>query len=224
MSSNRIHLSGVTLFGIDAHDPEGIRKAAAICQQHASFETVTIITERLFYGREGYSAFCIKDMHRYIHTSHALMIHPDGYILNAAAWRDEWLAYDYIGALWEFFTDGYRNGNGGFTLRSLRFMQAISELAEKGIIRSFHPEDHMICRKYRHLLEQEYGIIYAPDVVCRQFSIEAYGHPRPVYNGEFGFHGYGLDFSTLPPEARPYERKNIRLYPGIWTFQQAHKH
>src|SRR5690606_6630134 len=123
-------------------------------------------------------------MHAYIHTSHALMIHPDGYILNPSAWDPAWLSYDYIGALWEFFTDNKKNGNGGFTLRSKKLLNAISDLAAKGIIQKFHPEDHIICRVHRELLEKEYGIVFAPDEVCRKFSIESYGNPHPVYTGQ----------------------------------------
>lgn len=219
MMDGKIHIPEITLFGVDAHDPAGLEAAADKCLEAVTFGAVEIITKRLFYGREGYSAFCIKEMHRYIPTSHALMIHPDGYILNAAAWRQEWLQYDYIGALWEFFTDGHRNGNGGFTLRSRKFLSAIHDLAERGVITRYHPEDHIICRKYRTLLETRYGIRYAPDHVCRQFSIEAYGNPDPVYKGQFGFHGYGIDFSALAASARPYERKQIRLYPGVWRIE-----
>lgn len=218
MSQTKIQIPEVTLFGVDAHDPEGLLLAAQKSQEHVHFGAVEIITRRLFYGREGYSNFCIKDMHAYIHTSHALMIHPDGYILNPSAWDPAWLSYDYIGALWEFFTDNKKNGNGGFTLRSKKLLNAISNLAAKGIIQKFHPEDHIICRVHRELLEKEYGIVFAPDEVCRKFSIESYGNPHPVYTGQFGFHGYGLDFQMLPPEQRPYEVKHIKLYPAVWKW------
>lgn len=197
-----LQLPQVTLFGIDAYDPDGLKRAATICRRNVQFGDVKIITERLFSGREAYSKFCIKDMVRYVDTSHVLIIHPDGYIQNPAAWDDDWLQYDYIGARWQYH-DGYAVGNGGFSLRSKRLLEIISELK----LNNFHPEDCIISRQLRPMLEQQHGIRFAPVEVADKFSIEAYGDimvdsngvNANRYCGQFGFHGYYVQGLPEPP-------------------------
>ena len=122
-----LSLPSVTLFGIDAHDPQGLLRAAEICTRGVEFGAVKMITERLFQGREGYSKFCISDMAKHIDTSHVLIIHPDGYIQNPSAWNDEWLTYDYVGSSW-WFKDGKNVGNGGFSLRSKKLLDILATL------------------------------------------------------------------------------------------------
>lgn len=201
---DKIHLPDVTLFGIDAHDPYGIKRAAMLCKMNFIFGGEHIITERLFSGREAYSRFCIKDMAKYIQTSHVLIIHPDGYIQNHEAWDNDLLQYDYIGATWDWHEE-YQNGNGGFSLRSKRLLDILAGLD----LEQYHPEDDIICRKLRPMLEQKHGIKFAPIEVCKKFSIEGYGL-RPEfrkYNGEFGFHGYLVSGLPIPPPPRIEERK-----------------
>lgn len=193
----KIKLPDVTLFGIDAHDPVGIKRAAEISQRHIEFGDVKIITERLFRGREGYSEFCIKEMWKYVKTSHVLIIHADGYVQNPWAWNDDWLQWDIIGACWDWYNE-HQNGNGGFTLRSKKLLNSIKDWkVTKELI-----EDDYLCRTMRPTLERQ-GIKFAPVEVCKRFSIEGYGiKPQyNIYNGEFGFHSYhpkGLPYPPLP--------------------------
>ncbi len=191
----KIKLPDVTLFGIDAHDPVGIKRAAEICQRHIEFGDVKIITERLFKGREGYSVFCIKEMWKYVKTSHVLIIHADGYIQNPWAWNPDWLQYDYLGAVWDWYNEN-QNGNGGFTLRSRKLLNIIKDWdITKELI-----EDDYLCRTMRPVLESK-GIKFAPVEVCKKFSIEGYGiKPQyNIYNGEFGFHSYCPQGLPIPP-------------------------
>jgi len=184
-----LKLPNVTLFGIDAHDPKGLLHAAEVCKKQAIFGKEVIITEHNYFrGREGYSRFCIERMNEFVHTSHVLIIHPDGFIQNPDAWDDDWLQYDYIGAVWDFHNK-YMVGNGGFSLRSKKLLEIISNLDLEGI--NPHPEDDLICRRMRNWLENEHGIKFAPVEVAKQFSIEGYGLKREFcrWNGEFGFHG-----------------------------------
>lgn len=193
-----LELPTVTLFGIDAYDPDGLRRAADICTQSVKFGDVLIITERLFSGREAYSKFCIADMAAYIKTDHVLIIHPDGYIQNPVAWTDEFLQYDYGGATW-WFKDGLNVGNGGFSLRSKKLLDVLASLdmSQTG----YHPEDEIICRRLRPWLEKEYGIKFMPEDLANRFAIEAYNvpHPHNVYSGQFGFHGYHVSGLPIPP-------------------------
>lgn len=201
-----LDLPTVTLFGVDAHDPEGLKRAAEICTREVKFGDVKIITERLFSGREAYSKFCIKDMAKYIETEHVLIIHPDGYIQNPLAWDDSWLQWDYIGATWGY-KDGMNVGNGGFCLRSKKLLDIISKLELTG----HHPEDDWIARKLRPMLEKEHGIRFAPEEVANKFSIEAYGshaftdtwgNKGNKYSGQFGFHSYNVVGLPIPPLPR----------------------
>ena len=66
-------------------------------------------------GLDGYSKFCIREMHKYVNTTHALICQYDGFVLSGQAWTDEFLNWDYIGA--PFQPTGII-GNGGFSLRS----------------------------------------------------------------------------------------------------------
>jgi hypothetical protein len=72
----------------------------------------------------GYSDFIIKDLYKHASGDFCLIVQHDGYVIDHLMWRDEFLSVDYIGAPWppEW---GYKNrvGNGGFSLRSKRFME-----------------------------------------------------------------------------------------------------
>ncbi len=194
-------LPDVTLFGLDSQAPERLKYAAEICQLEIKFGHVALLHDRSIDSKEKYSEFIIRHLHTQFVTSHILVIQHDGYILNPEAWRDEWLEWDYIGATW-VYKDGMNVGNGGFSLRSRRLMKFIAEEIQPHY---YHPEDHVICRIYRKHLENN-GFKFAPEEVANQFSIEAYGTDKlegaNCYSGQFGFHGWGVDFGNLPNAPR----------------------
>ena len=199
----QLELPMVTLFGINAANPEGLLRAAEISRRDIKFGAEKIITERLFpgdtreQGRENFSRFMIKDLTNQIQTEHVLVIDVDGYVINWEAWDDDFLQYDYIGAPWLFHKE-HMVGNGGFSLRSKKLLQI---LANDETINEYHPEDHMICRKYRKYLETKYGIKFAPVEVAMRFSFEGWGLTEEYkqYGGSFGFHGYGVRFGEDVP-------------------------
>jgi tetratricopeptide (TPR) repeat protein len=132
-------------------------------------------------GREAYSHFVMKDLLRHVETEHLLLIQWDGYVINPEAWSNEFLRHDYIGARWGFHEDAHCVGNGGFSLRSRRLLEALQDPA----IERFEPEDVMVCRDYRPLLESRHGIRFAPTEVADRFAFETtYPQGRPL-----GFHG-----------------------------------
>ena len=135
---------------------------------------------RLGSGR-AYSEFLLGGLADYIRTSHCLVIQWDGFVLDAASWDPEFLNSDYIGAPWPQFTDGHDVGNGGFSLRSRRLLDACRSPA---FVRS-HPEDVAICRANRDFLEQEHGIVFAERAVAERFAFER----TPPSGSTFGFHG-----------------------------------
>lgn len=196
-----LHLPMVTLFGIAYNDPEGLHRAAEISQQNIIFGDVVIVTEKLFEGRVGYSHFCMKELNKYITTSHCLKFEPDGYVQNWKAWDKDWLNYDLIGAPWLWYSDN-QVGNG-ISLRSKRLYDILANdekiIPTNDHIIKEHEEDHNICRIYRPYLEKEYGIKFAPVEAAKKFSIEAFGRPDKNYTGQFCFHGYGLPGLPFPP-------------------------
>lgn len=141
-------------------------------------ETILIPSIR---SKEEYSLFCIKELNKYVDTSHCLVVQWDGYILDDNAWKEEFLEYDYIGAPW-LYSDGRNVGNGGFSLRSKRLLDI---LATDDFISALHPEDDAICRTYRPYLEEIHGIKFAPQELAESFSYEL----REPNQKTFGFHG-----------------------------------
>ncbi len=135
-------------------------------------------------SKEAYSHFIIHELFKYVETSHVLIVQHDGYVKNWQGWRKEFLNYDYIGACWGTEYEPYRVGNGGFSLRSQKLCRVTAGI-NPGVS---HPEDAVICRELRPLLESEHGIKFAPVEVAEKFSFEGYNQ-YGTYNGQFGFHG-----------------------------------
>jgi hypothetical protein len=187
---NKINLSNVTLLGVDCVELERLIFAFEICQKHIRFREVKLLSHlpstntnvvriKPINSIEEYSLFVMKELFKYINTTHALIIQYDGFILNPSNWTDEFLQYDYIGAPWTWLTED-TVGNGGFSLRSRRLLEAI---ANDNSIKEYHPEDAIICRKYGKYLRQR-DFKFAPETLARKFSCEA---PN-IWTNEFGFH------------------------------------
>jgi len=142
---------------------------------------IAIIPIEILNSSQEYSHFILSDLPRYIETDHVLIIQWDGFVIEPNLWSDTFLDYDYIGAVWPQFADGGTVGNGGFSLRSRRLLDACRDPD----FRVEHPEDTAICRKNRRLLEEKHGIRFAPPEVAKRFSYE-----RQRSGGKtFGFHG-----------------------------------
>lgn len=142
-------------------------------------------------SREDYSRFILHGLADHIETDHVLVVQWDGFVRDGRRWQDAFLAYDYIGAVWPHFRDPMAVGNGGFSLRSRRLLEA-TRLLPVGL----EPEDVAICRTHRHELETIHDLRFAGLEIARQFSYEREISKRD----EFGFHGsYNLS-AELPVE------------------------
>ncbi|MGB3797144.1 MAG: DUF5672 family protein [Alteraurantiacibacter sp.] len=135
-----------------------------------------------------YSDFMLRKLVDFIETDHCLVVQWDGHIIDPARWRPEFLDYDYVGASWPQFSDGYNVGNGGFSLRSHRMMKACLQ----SDFEIHHPEDVAICRSNRAFLEGQ-GMRFAPAALADAFSAERSGDPSE----SFGYHGVFLMPSVL---------------------------
>jgi len=137
-------------------------------------------------------------MHKYVDTTHALVVQYDGFVLNGQAWMDEFLKWDYIGA--PFQPTGII-GNGGFSLRSKRLMEWMAKQGWE----DFHPEDSCICVRHREEIECAGFKIAIPQVATR-FAMEGrcwnskeWESMPKEWNGQFGFHSL---LTVLPAEHR----------------------
>lgn len=142
-------------------------------------------------SRIDYSRFMLRSLANHVDTSHALCIQWDGFVLDGGAWDPAFLTYDYIGAPWPHFDDGHNVGNGGFSLRSKRLLEACAALPLSDV----ELEDVLISRRHRPALEAS-GIRFAPESVARRFSYE---RMSPT-GSEFGFHGAFNLVRHLPPD------------------------
>ena len=147
-----------------------------------------------------YSYNMIYRLGDYIDTEFALVVQYDGYVINPGLWRDEFLNYDYIGAVWSIPGDDdkisfrdemgilHRVGNGGFSLRSKKLIDLPKKLNIKWeSYRNSYNEDGFICVFKRHIYEEN-GCKFAPIDIAKYFSHEA---EIPEVQGitPFGFHG-----------------------------------
>jgi hypothetical protein len=207
MKSN---LPNITLLGIDCVNIERLQAAMDVCQKDIKFGAVKLLTslptndERSVKiphigSVEEYSRFCAEDLKNYVDTDYVLIVQYDGFILNPESWTDEFLNYDYIGAPWLVADWSVKDfdfpekllgtqvvGNGGFSLRSKKFLEASTRLMKEGKIPKIHPEDISLCVWHKDLLDNE-GIKIASPYVASKFSIEG---DDQVYDKQFGFHGF----------------------------------
>lgn len=201
-------LSNVTLLGIDCIDASRLAKALDISSLEIEFADVKLLTSLPTTDSrkiqiphlgaiEAFSEFCIRDLNNYVETTFVLLVQADGFILNPSAWQDRFLDYDYVGSPWLVGNDdieihGFPKdllgkrvvGNGGFCLRSKKFLELSQELASQGTFAKYHPEDNVLCVFYRTEMESR-GIAFAPVALAMQFSAEG---PEDIYGCQFGFH------------------------------------
>jgi tetratricopeptide (TPR) repeat protein len=199
-----LELPTVTLCCVDTANPELALRALQRSRAGILFARVLFLTDRErsepgvavhaiapLSSRQDYSAFVLKRLVEHIDTEHLLLVQWDGYVANPAAWRDEFLGCDYIGAKWFWHEDAMRVGNGGFSLRSRRLLAALQDprIVLDG------SEDETICRSFRPLLEREHGIVFATEALADAFAFEA-AYPIGM---PFGFHGLYNFCRVVPP-------------------------
>ena len=181
-------LSNVTICAIDSVQPDKAKAAIERSKRHIEFGGEVFIDHMSINSKQAYSKFILQELHKHIHTDFVLIVQWDGYIINPDAWNDQFLEYDYIGAVWPWHIEGRRVGNGGFSLRS----RVLCELtASPDFVYTNENEDDQICHANRDFLEDQ-GMKFAPEEIARYFSFE-----RELSNIKtFGFHG-GFNFERL---------------------------
>lgn len=159
---------------------------------------------------------CCLSIGRAVDADYVLFIQDDGFVLNPSLWDPRFLEYDYIGAPWpsdpswvdqqtakaelQRVLPHNRVGNGGFSLRSRRFMELSDRFTSCGL----YGEDCYLCTiHYDYMIKN--GVKYAPLDLAYRFAIE---NPISEYGGNwenpgkmdpsahFGFHGRQYENSS----------------------------
>lgn len=193
----RLPLDQVTLCAADTRSPALAAWSLQRSMEQVDFARVVLFTDQwaspqplpgiervqiptLRSGAD-YSQFVLRDLPAHVQTSHVLVTQWDGFVLDASAWHPDFLLHDYVGAVWPDQPAAQNVGNGGFSLRSRRLLMAGLDPR----ITQVHPEDQVLCRNHRALLESEHGVRFAPAELARRFAFENETPRGPV----FGFHG-----------------------------------
>lgn len=163
------------------------------------FGAVKIIIDYKCNSINEWNKKIIYELHNYVQTEFAMLIHADGYIISPESWREEFLHYDFIGAPWPLPQDSFsykspegflvRVGNS-VSIRSKRLLELPSKLGLSW--RAYYGntnEDGFLCVHNKKILEQN-GVTFAPLEVAIHFSKE---HTIPENEGleTFAFHHVG---------------------------------
>jgi hypothetical protein len=204
------HIFDTTLIAVDCTDKvhlasRAIKKTLEQCEfpavkllTHDTAQPFAVKIPRIT-GLEGYSRFMMRELYKYVDTSHALIVQWDGFPIHAESWTDEFLRYDFGGAP---FQPSDTVGNGGFGIRSKRLMEACSKLPEG----QDHAEDAAISVRFRKDLESQ-GMKFMPAPLARRLSFEGRAYDGKEWQGisnrwnnSFGFHSM---LSVIPREKKP---------------------
>lgn len=205
--SSRLSLPQVTLVCVDTRTPMLALQAIARCRAQIAFGDALLFTEpalvpsppsglrivpAVINSVPAYSHFMLRGLLPHVHGSHVLVMQWDGYVVDATQWDPRFLDFDYIGAPLRGEPAERAVGNGGFSLRSRRLLQALQDpsLAER------HPEDLCICHDHGARLEREHEIRFAPLDVAARFAYERLPPAAPT----FGFHGLFNMHELLSPD------------------------
>lgn len=203
-------LADVTLVSITGVNTDAAHEAMQRSMEHLTFGRALLIAttppsnlDRRIEWRQippmnlrQYSYFVLKQLHRHISTSHALIVQADGFVLNPELWDNSWLAFDYIGAPWpEFVLIGKfqinltnRVGNGGFSLRSKRLLEMTAPVDMESLRFPTVAED-MITAHLLHGYLTKRGMRFADIETASRFSVEYPLSADHTLATTFGFHG-----------------------------------
>lgn len=193
---NRLDLSQITLFCFENREPTLAEWAIRRCLEHVCFKNVVLVTNLALVKNstpeieyvqapkirsvKDYSRWMMTELLQYVTGTHVLVIQWDSFVINPDSWSPDFLKYDYIGPVWPHHPET-PVGNGGFSLRSLGLLKALTDPA----IKIGHPEDYYICAENKQLLESKYSIQFAPVAIAERFAVE-----RTEWHPAFGFHGF----------------------------------
>lgn len=199
---NKLQLKNVTILSYNCVDPIQSIKALLYSSKQIDFAEMILVSHELpknlpsniryvntekttFHKSFNFPYVLLPEL---VETDYLLSIHDDGFVINPHLWSDEFLNYDYIGAPWKNhdWCSVNRVGNGGFVLKSKKFVQLTKNLIHMGK----HDDWELTNFYYDYFVNN--GCKYAPVEVAMKFSLES-KIPECEYNLNncFGFHGRG---------------------------------
>lgn len=196
-----IQLKQIDLIAIDCIKPEESVKALLYSSRAIEFGSIKLFShykpsnlpdhfeyievEKLTHDTINW--FGLNKLPTYIHNEYMLSIQSDGFVINPHLWTDEFLQYDYLGAPWPLglpWCEKNRVGNGGFVMKSKRFLDLETTLPHT----TQHNDTYVTNTYYDYFINN--GCKYAPVYTAAKFSLE---HSIPEYDYDlsktFGFHG-----------------------------------
>lgn len=200
MLQHTINLDDVTYIAVDGRENPKYAKILVIYAEYAAkyinFNKIKILTpikqpphpyiEFITIPKltlVEYSKFIVNDLIHYVDTNYCILYQWDGCISHPEYWTDDFLKYDYIGAPWYFGPHVIDMvGNGGFSLRSKKLLQATAKLEFDGT-----GEDLFICYVKRNLLMKN-GIKFSDLQTALRFSVEWPKNDEHNFDNCFGFH------------------------------------
>lgn len=180
-----LNLPQVTLICLTGKDIGPHLEAMQASTEGINFGDAKMIFQPTIKSIDEWNHHIIYELHQYVQTPYALLIHADGYPIHPGAWRPEFLDYDYIGAPWPLPVDtySYRDESGGLqrvgnsvSLRSKRLLDLIATRPEewfweqKKRYGNCNEDGFITCHNRIWLESQGYRI--APVEVAKYFSKE----------------------------------------------------
>lgn len=213
-----LNLENITVVSVNSRDPENSIKAIERSCKYIKFKKAILLTDKKINHKyiqsvqiepltsiPHYNRFMVNELNRFIDTEFCLVVQPDGYVINPTMWLDEFLNYDYIGAPWDLSHSHNAIshcpedlshlkkvpivvGNGGFSLRSKKFLETQKKICNESDYKQF-PEDLFLSVVYRKKFIEN-NCKFAPIEIGYKFSTEAGGYDK---NQSFGFHSFLLN-------------------------------
>jgi len=230
MGKQKINLDNVTLVCIDGRDYNkertllyrsifahifnrfNFKKSLFFSHIDYDFAGVEIVKIEKLHSISEYSNFCMRRLNPYISTDFCMIIQDDGFILNHNLWDSSFLDYDYIGAPWPIglgnTTEETQVGNGGFCIRSKRFLEFSSKLFP-----TMQNEDKYILETNRKSVNVA-NLKIAPVELAKKFSVEISIDSDHTINNSFGFHAKHL----LPDAIKYIEKNKTKMSEQIRAF------
>jgi hypothetical protein len=205
-----LNLKNITLAAMSSIDIDKTIKALEYSSKDINFYEVKLISDIAIKHEyikhehidkitniEQWNQNIFFNLTNYINSDYVILIHDDGFIVNADSWRSEFFDYDYIGAPWAYcdncfitkYGEHIRVGNS-VSLRSKKLIDIPKKLKipwQK--FENNYNEDTQICVHNRQYFLDN-GIKFAPLEVAKYFSHETY-LPELLNIKPFAFHNYG---------------------------------
>ena len=196
-----LELRDVTLICLTGvgHKVDEHVKALEYSQKGVAFGDVRYVQMGNIKNIDDWSKAIFYDLGSFVDTSHALLIHENGFVVHPECWKDEWLQYDFAGSPFPLPTDSfsYRDIHGTIQrvgnsvgLRSKKLLDLPKKLGlEWKSFHGFYNEDGAVSVNYRHIFE-EHGCRYMPLEEAVYFGRENDVPENRHIDTTFVFHNY----------------------------------